>query len=51
MYEFPSLQLLLCIYYSGMAAACIMTSNWMLAGYCILSGLLFIVLSFGDCFF
>ena len=47
----PRVQLFLSIYYSGMAAACIMTANWMLAGYCILSGLLFMVLSFGDCFF
>ena len=47
----PCMQLLLSIYYSGMAAACFMALNWMLGAYCIVMGLLFMVLSFGDYFF
>ncbi|GAX75300.1 hypothetical protein CEUSTIGMA_g2745.t1 [Chlamydomonas eustigma] len=45
-----TLELLLSVYYGGMSAACYLVQNWMLGGYCTVMALLFLALSFGDCF-
>ncbi|KAG1678377.1 hypothetical protein FOA52_015143 [Chlamydomonas sp. UWO 241] len=42
------LEMSLCIYYAGMAAASFVYLNWMLGGYCVIMATLFLILSFGD---
>lgn len=46
-----TLELLLGIYYGGMATACFLVANWMLGGYCAIMAAIFLAISFGDYIF